>query len=89
MKSRSSALATSDVMRTAPATGSCFSRVIRERHLPVVLQIVRQPDSRHAAGVQFALDTVAAGEGGDETHEGVSHPFTCARFNSSVNAGVP
>ncbi len=43
------------------------------RHLAVVLHILGEIDSRHAAGAEFAFDLVFAGEGGREAGEDVSH----------------
>ncbi len=43
------------------------------RHLAVVLQILGQVDRRHPTATEFALDGVAAGEGGFEAVEGIRH----------------
>ena len=37
-----------------------------ERDLPIVPEVARQVDGRHAARTQLAFDTVAAGERGGE-----------------------
>src|SRR5207249_7985499 len=37
-----------------------------ERHLTVMLDVVREIDGRHAAAPQLSLDDIAAGEGGGE-----------------------
>jgi hypothetical protein len=44
-----------------------------DRHLPVVLEVAGQIDSRHAPSANFPLDCVAVGEGGFETLEKVLH----------------
>ncbi len=44
-----------------------------QRDLPLVLQVIRQVDRRHAALAQLALDGVAAGKGGIQTSDGVGH----------------
>jgi hypothetical protein len=41
-----------------------------ERHLPVVLQVLRQVDGGHAALAQLPLDPVAVGQGGGEAGQG-------------------
>ena len=43
-----------------------------ERHLAVVLQVLRQVDGGHAPLAQLPLDAVAVGQGGGEAGQGVS-----------------
>ena len=44
-----------------------------DRHLAVVLEVVREIDRGHAARAELALDAVAVGEGGGEASLGVAH----------------
>ena len=45
-----------------------------ERHLAVVLEVLRQVHRGHAALAEFPLDAVAVGEGGGEAGKRVGHP---------------
>ena len=59
-----------------------------DRDLPVVLDVGGEIDGRHAAGAEFAVERVAAGEGGGEISAGVTHvglPIVgAARIEASV-----
>ena len=44
-----------------------------ERDGAAMLEVVREIDGRHAAGAEFALNGVAAGEGGVESVDGGGH----------------
>ena len=47
-----------------------------ERHLAVVLEVLRQVHRGHAALAELPLDAVAVGEGGGEAGKRVSHPIS-------------
>ena len=50
-----------------------------ERHLAVVLQVLREVDRGHAALAQLPLDAVAVGEGGNKAGKRVRHAGTPIR----------
>ena len=53
--------------------------------LPVVFEVVREVDRGHAAGAEFALNAVVAGEGGRETRSGVRHARARGRGFSGLD----
>ena len=57
-----------------------------DRHRAIVLEVVREVDGGHAALAELALDAVAVGEGGGESHQKIQLP-PAVRGWSSVDRG--
>ena len=47
-----------------------------DRHIAIVLEVVREVHGGHAAGAEFPLERVAIGKSGRQPREHVTHFFT-------------
>ena len=69
--------------RSGPSDGGQLGMEHLERHRPVVAEVVRQVDRRHAAAAQFPIEPVPVAEGGLESGAEVGHGWPY--FPTGVN----